>query len=113
MDRESQRRLEADLLEIQNMSLEALKKLYLQALQTNRILEESLALQKDQLAALHELFASGEDGVIVQKEIMRLVSENASHPVRDLMADKGADLVVAAVLTGIELWLNGHGMPTV
>lgn len=107
---EGRKKLESNYLTIQSMSLDELKKLYLQALQVNNTLNESLDCEKAQLAALRNLFASGEDGIAVQKEIMRLVEENGSHHMRDLIIDKGADLVVAGVLEAIKLWLTSQGV---
>ncbi len=110
VEREGRKRLESDLLRIHSMTLEELQGVYTQALLTNQTLNDSLELQKAQLEALRNLFVSGEDGVAVQKEIMRLVEENESLQVRDFLADKGADLVVAGIIEAVKVYLIAHGV---
>jgi predicted nucleotide-binding protein (sugar kinase/HSP70/actin superfamily) len=73
-------------------------------------LNKDLELQEAQLSTLKNLFASGEDGVAVQKEIMRLIEESGNKSIQDLLVDKGADLVVAGVLEAIKLWLVTRGV---
>ena len=46
----------------------------------------------------------------VQKEIMHLVEENESLQVRDFLADKGADLVVAGIIEAVKAYLIAHGV---
>lgn len=80
---------------------------------------ELIAYQRQQLDVLRMLFASGEDGVAVQKEIMQHIidAENNEHPVRDYIADKGGDVGVAAlaasapvIWAGIKNWLASKGV---
>lgn len=80
---------------------------------------ELIAYQRQQLDVLKMLFASGEDGVDVQKEIMQHIidAENDEHPVRNYIADKGGDIGVAAltasapvIWTGIKAWLVSKGV---
>lgn len=81
--------------------------------------KELIAYQRQQLDVLRMLFASGEDGVAVQKEIMQHIidAENNEHPVRDYIADKGGDVGVAAltasapvIWAGIKTWLASRGV---
>ena len=81
--------------------------------------KEQIAVLTQQLQVLKDLFASGEDGVSVQKEIMQMLieQEKDKHPIGDLLKDKGADLGVAAitaatpfVLTAIKTWLATQGI---
>lgn len=73
------------------------------------ILKEQLATQKKQmelnevqLEILNNIFASGEDGVNVEKEIMKLIQDqiDTSHPLWDYVKDKGGDVAVAGVTAG-------------
>lgn len=68
------------------------------------MLEKQLDTQKQQLAVLNNIFASGEDAVTVEKEIMKLIAEqiNEKHPLWEYVKDKGGDIAVA----GIQEWLT-------
>ena len=71
------------------------------------LLEEQLSTQKEQLAILRNIFASSEDGVAVEKEIMKLIEEQIddSHPLWEYVKDKGGDIAVAGVLEwGPVIW---------
>lgn len=81
--------------------------------------KEQIAVLSQQLQVLKDLFASGEDGVAVQKEIMQMLidQEKDKHPVREYLADKGGDLGVAAITaatplvwSGIKAWLATKGI---
>ena len=118
-EQERRQKLETDYLKIQGMSAEQLREIYLQAVVANQTLQQSLDLQEKQLQVLKELFASGEDGVAVQKEIMQMLidQENDRHPIREYLADKGGDLGVAAITaatplvwSGIKAWLATKGI---
>ncbi|TJX15239.1 DUF3450 domain-containing protein [Tissierella creatinini] len=90
------------------------------------ILKEQLATQKkqmelneEQVTILNNIFASGEDGVIVEKEIMKLIQAqiDSSHPLWDYVKDKGGDLAVAGVTAGapviyasIKMYLASKGI---
>jgi len=54
------------------------------------------------LNILKNIFTSEEDGVAVEKEIMKLIQEqiDSSHPLWDYVKDKGGDIVVAGVSAG-------------
>ena len=118
-EQERRQKLETDYLKIQNMSVDQLREIYLQAVVANQTLQQSLDLQEKQLQVLKDLFASGEDGVAVQKEIMQMIieQENDKYPIRDYLADKGGDLGVAAITaatplvwSGIKAWLATKGI---
>ena len=81
--------------------------------------KEQTEVLAQQLQVLKELFASGEDGVVIQKEIMRLLieQEENNHSIRDLLKDKGGDLGVAAITAttplvwaAIKSWLSTKGV---
>lgn len=65
--------------------------------------KQQLELDEQQLAILKNIFASGEDGVAVEKEIMQLIQGqiDSSHPLWDYVKDKGGDILVAGVTTGV------------
>lgn len=118
-EQERRQKLETDYLKIQNMSADQLREIYLQAVVVNQTLQQSIDLQEKQLQVLKDLFASGEDGVAVQKEIMQMLidQEKDKHPVREYLADKGGDLGVAAITaatplvwSGIKAWLATKGI---
>lgn len=81
--------------------------------------KEHIDVLSQQLQILKDIFASGEDGVDVQKEIMQILieQEENEHPIRALLCDKGADLGVAAitavvpsVLAAVRMWLAQKGI---
>lgn len=113
-------RIETDYLRIQAMTLDELRNVYLQVVSANDTLNKTLDTQKSQLevqerqlSTLKNLFVSGEDGVTVQKEIMRQLKVNKSNDIRDFLADKGADFIVAGILEAMKLVLQAQGvLPT-
>ena len=90
------------------------------------VLKEQLTVQKQQieldeqqLIILKNIFASGEDGVIIEKEIMKLIQDqiDSSHPLWDYVKDKGGDIAVAGATAGapviygsIKLYLASKGI---
>ena len=90
------------------------------------VLKEQLSVQKQQielneqqLIILKNIFASGEDGVIIEKEIMKLIQDqiDSSHPLWDYVKDKGGDIAVADATAGtpiiygsIKLYLASKGI---
>lgn len=64
--------------------------------------KQQLELNEQQLIILRSIFASGEDGITVEKEIMELIQNqiDSSHPLWNYVKDKGGDIVVAGVTTG-------------
>lgn len=65
--------------------------------------QQQLDLDEKQLSILKNIFASGEDGVVVEKEIMKLIQEqiDSNHPLWDYVKDKGGDLAVAGITAGM------------
>ncbi len=81
--------------------------------------KQQIELNEQQLIILKNIFASGEDGVIVEKEIMKLIQEqiDSSHPLWDYVKDKGGDIAVAGVTAGapviyasIKMYLASKGI---
>lgn len=69
--------------------------------------------QKDYIETLEKgtlrsIFASGEDAVIIQKEILRIIQEQ--NPDKDLLKDKGLDMIIQVVLTGLQAYLATKGI---
>lgn len=81
--------------------------------------KQQIELNEQQLIILKNIFASGEDGVIVEKEIMKLIQEqiNSSHPLWNYVKDKGGVIAVAGVTAGapviyasIKMYLASKGI---
>ena len=81
--------------------------------------KQQLELDEQQLTFLKNIFASGEDGVAVEKEIMKLIQDqiDSSHPLWDYVKDKGGDIAVAGVTAGspaiygaIKMYLASKGI---
>lgn len=81
--------------------------------------KQQLELDEQQLTILKYIFASAEDGVTVEKEIMELIQNqiDSSHPLWDYVKDKGGDIVVAGVTAGapvlysaIKMYLASKGI---
>ncbi len=60
------------------------------------------------IRTLRSIFASGEDAVIIQKEILRIIQEQ--NPDKDLLKDKGLDMIIQVVLTELQAYLATKGM---
>lgn len=67
------------------------------------LLEKQLEVDEKQLRVLRNIFASGEDGVAVEKEIMKMIRDQIDdkHPLWDYVKDKGGDIAVAGVTAGV------------
>lgn len=63
------------------------------------IQEKQLAVNENQLNILNNIFASEEDGILVQKEILKLVMQqiDSQHPLWDYISDKGGDIAVSGI----------------
>lgn len=81
--------------------------------------KQQLELDEQKLTILKNIFESGEDGVAVEKEIMKLIQDqiDSSHPLWDYVKDKGGDIVVAGVTGGapviysaIKIYLASKGI---
>ena len=57
---------------------------------------------------LKNMFASGEDGVAVQKEIMKILKEQGET--NSTFKDKELDAGIQAVFLGIQIWLKSRGI---
>ena len=71
------------------------------------LLRGQLETSQKQLDILENLFASTEDGVAVEKEIMKIIQANIDekHPLWEYVKDKGGDVAVAGVLQwGPVIW---------
>lgn len=79
------------------------------------LLKQQLATQKQQLETdeqqleiLKNIFASDEDGVMVEKEILKLIRDqiDAQHPLWDYVKDKTGDVAVAGITAGAPIIYN-------
>ena len=74
------------------------------------------ALLSEQLQKVKNIFSSQEDGVAVEKEIMRLIQEQIDdkHPLWDYVKDKGSDLAISAltpvIYNAIKTYLATQGV---
>lgn len=84
------------IIDLQSSHIELLK-------DANDTLKKQLEIEKKQKEILQNIFASGEDGVYVEKELMRLIKNeiDEAHPLWDYVKDKGGDVAVAGVTAGI------------
>lgn len=102
-ERERRSKLETDLLKIHGMNNQQLQKIYIEAVEANFTLKESLEIQNKQLDKLHDLFVSQEDGVSISKETKALIEQlltdagKKDHRIKDFLADKGMDAAISMV----------------
>lgn len=76
---------------------------YIDVLKTQlSIQKQQLEFDEQQLTILNSIFASEEDSVIVEKEIMKHIKEqiDSTHPLWDYVKDKSGDVAVAGVIVG-------------
>lgn len=57
---------------------------------------------------LKNVFASGEDGVAVQKEIMKILQEQSESG--ETFKDKGLDTIIQSVFLCVQIWLKSKGI---
>lgn len=57
---------------------------------------------------LHNLFASGEDSVLVQKEILKILLDQ--NPDKELLKDKSLDVVIQMIFGAISVYLKSKGI---
>lgn len=67
--------------------------------QANDTLKSQLEIEQKQIEILQNIFATGEDGVLVEKELMNLIKGkiDETHPLWDYVKDKGGDVIVAGM----------------
>ena len=85
--------------------------------QSNHItlLEKQIDLQERQLAVLNGIFASTEDGILIEKEIMKLIADqiDSNHPLWDYVKDKGGDVAIQSapvIWSAIKTYLMMKGI---
>ena len=66
-----------------------------------------IKLLEGQNELLKNLFVSGEDGVMVQKEIMQIMKQQGND---NVFIDKALDTGVGAVMLAVQIWLKKHGV---
>lgn len=57
---------------------------------------------------LKNMFASNEDGIAVQKEIMKILQEQGETG--ETFKDKGIDAAIQSVFLGVQIWLKSRGI---
>lgn len=60
------------------------------------------------IEVLHNLFASGEDSVIVQKEILKILQDQDSD--KDLLKDKSLDVIIQMIFGATSVYLKSKGI---
>ena len=70
--------------------------------------QQQISLLDEQLKKVKAIFASQEDGVSVEKDIMRLIQEQIDdkHPLWEYVKDKGGDLAVSGIVAGVPVIYN-------
>ena len=76
---------------------------------------QQLEFSEQQLSILKNIFVSSEDGVAVEKEILKLIQGqiNSSHPLWEYVKDKGGDVAVAGIpviYKAIKMYLVSKGI---
>ena len=68
----------------------------------NETLQKQVETGQKQLEILQDIFASGEDEVLVEKELMNLIKKeiDETHPLWEYIKDKGGDIAVAGATAG-------------
>lgn len=68
----------------------------------NETLQKQVETGQKQLEILQDIFASGEDEVLVEKELMNLIKKeiDETHPLWENIKDKGGDIAVAGATAG-------------
>ena len=67
-----------------------------------------IKMLEKQNETLKNIFASGEDGVLVQKEIMKILEEQGEND--GTFRDKGLDAGIQAVFLAVQMWLKSKGL---
>lgn len=67
-----------------------------------------IKMLEKQNETLKNIFASGEDGVLVQKEIMKILEEQGEND--GTFRDKGLDAGIQAVFLAVQMWLKSKGI---
>lgn len=67
-----------------------------------------IKMLEKQNETLVNIFSSGEDGVLVQKEIMKILQEQGESD--ETFKDKGLDAGVQLVFLGLQMWLKSKGI---
>jgi hypothetical protein len=96
--------IEDQLVESANRKRKA-EEAQIQSSDTLRKIEESQKRIED---ILNNIFASGEDSVVVQKEIMKIMQENGVND--NFIRDKGIDGLIQAVFLAIQIFLKSKGI---
>lgn len=67
-----------------------------------------IKILEQQNEVLKNIFASGEDGVAIQKEIMKILQDQGES--EGTFKDKGLDVAIQTVFLGIQMWLKSKGI---
>ena len=67
-----------------------------------------IKMLEKQNETLMNIFSSGEDGVLVQKEIIKILQEQGECD--EIFKDKGLDAGVQMVFLGLQMWLKSKGI---
>ena len=67
-----------------------------------------IKMLEKQNETLLNIFSTGEDGVLVQKQIMKIIREQGECD--EIFKDKGLDAGVQMVFLGLQMWLKSKGL---
>ena len=67
-----------------------------------------IKILEHQNEVLKNIFASGEDGVAIQKEILKILQDQGE--LDGTFKDKGLDAAIQTVFLGIQMWLKSKGI---
>lgn len=67
-----------------------------------------IKMLEKQNETLKNIFASGEDGVLVQKEIMKILEEQGEND--GTFRDKGLDAGIQAIFLAVQMWMKSKGL---
>lgn len=67
-----------------------------------------IKILESQNEVLKNIFVSGEDGVAIQKEILKILQDQGE--LDGTFKDKGLDAVIQTVFLGIQMWLKSKGI---
>ena len=82
---------------------------YIEALKTQiEMQKRQNELSAEQVEILKNIFASGENGMTVERELIELIRKEIDdkHPLWDYVKDKGGDLVVAGITASAPVLYN-------
>lgn len=85
--------------------IDSLKKFIVNQEKNIEILEKN---NREIVDLLRNIFASGEDSVLVQKEILKILQDQ--NPDKELLKDKSLEVVIQMIFGAISIYLRRKGI---